>query len=92
MPDFVPPLTPEIAAWAIVSPETVGPPETGQKPGVSSRTVTRADGSNLVVSYPSSIDQLENPELRIAEKVNVLVMAGDLRVLDPNDPGPVSLA
>ena len=91
MADDVPPLLPEIAAWAIVSAESVGPLEKGSKPGASRRSVTRADGSQLTVSYPAMIDQGESPELRIAEKVNLLVMAGDPRVLDPNDSGPVEL-
>ncbi len=51
----------------------------------------RADGSRLEVIYDAALDRADKPELAIAAKVNLMVMAGDLRVLDPQDAGPVRL-
>lgn len=43
----------------------------------------RADGSRLEVIYEAELDRADKPELAIAAKVNLLVMAGDLRVSRP---------
>lgn len=88
--DLPPPLVPEISAWALVDVDKVGPARL-VSPGRAGRTVIRADGSRLDVIYDATIDQRESPELAIAAMVNLLVMAGDLRVLDPKDVGPVDL-
>ena len=92
MSDDVPPLLPEIAAWAIVAVDDVGPSRESGRPGRSLRKVTRADGSQQEVIYDAAIDRRESPELAIAERWNLLVMKGDLRVLDPQVDGePVEI-
>lgn len=91
MDDQVPPLLPEIHAWAIVAADSVGEARDCGKAGMSFRRVDRADGSPLDVIYDSKVDDLECPECEIAKRLNVLVMKGDLRVLDPRDVGPVEL-
>lgn len=89
--DGQPPLLPETPLWAIVTKDQIGDPRPGLKPGTTVRTIRRSDGSSIEVVYPTKVDEKPDPVLVIVELVNVLVMRGDLRVLDPQAEGPVDL-
>jgi len=90
MTDQTPPLLPELEAWAIVSPDQIGPPCSAGK-GQAQRLVARTGGSHLEVIYDRHLDDAGTAPVVLAEKINTLVMRGDPDVLTRGSVARISL-
>lgn len=80
MPDTTPPPMSGLEMWAIVSPDQIGPPCSAGKDR-SQRLVARPEGSHLEVVYDRDLERAGQVESTLADKINILVMAGDKGVL-----------
>lgn len=82
---------PELEGWAIVQADQVGPPASAGRDR-NQRLVARMERSHLEVVYDRRLDQKDNPEQLIAEKINLLVMANDPDVLHRGTSSRVELS